>query len=95
MTMDMHKIDGDPAATDGQVPDAPARPMMEENAASNKRDQHLPPEVAERQRHVATKNSDETSEELHAEEELQGEPALPTQKRAPSKIKSKTPVDHD
>ena len=44
---------------------------------------------------MATKNSDETSEELHAEEELQGEPAPPTQKRAPSKIKSTIPVDHD
>ena len=47
VSVEMHKIDGDPAATDGQVPDAPARPMMEENAVSNKRDQHLPPEVAE------------------------------------------------
>ena len=37
----MHKIDGDPATTDGQVPDAPARPMVEENAASNKCYQHL------------------------------------------------------
>ena len=71
MSMEMHKIDGDPAATDGQVPDAPVRSMMEENAAFNKRDQHLPPE-AERQRHVAINNSDETSEELHAEEDLQG-----------------------
>ena len=60
--MEVHTIDGDPAATDGQVPDAPARPTMEENAASNKRDQHLPPEVAEAQRRdVVTKNSDVTS----------------------------------
>ena len=96
MMMEEHKIDGDLATTDGQVPDAPARPMMQENTASNKRDQHIPPEVAERQRqHVATKNSDETSEELHAEEELQGEPGPPAQKSASSKIKPTIPVYND
>ena len=69
---------------------------MEENAASNKRDQHLPPSRRGVQRRdVTTKNSDETSEELHAEEELQGEPAPPTQKRAPPKSKSTIPVDYD
>ena len=45
-SVEKNKIDGDPAATDGQVPDAPARPMMEENAASNRRYQYLPPKVA-------------------------------------------------
>ena len=74
-SMEVYKIDGDPAATDGQLPDAPARLTLEENAASNKRDQHLPPEVAEAQRcDEVTKNSVETSEEQHAEEEPQVEP---------------------
>ena len=92
----MHKIDGDPAATGDQVPDAPARPMMEENAASNRRYQHLPPEVAGVLRHLAIKNnSDETSEELHAEKELQGEPGPPEQKSASSKIKPTIPADND
>ena len=44
---------------------------------------------------MATNNSDETSEELHAEEELPGEPAPPAQKSAPSKIKPTIPVDND
>ena len=94
VSVEMHKIDGDPAATDGQVTDAPARPMMKENAASNRRYQHLPPEVAGG-RHVAINNSDETSEELHAEEELQGDPGPPAQKSALSKIKPTIPVDND
>ena len=47
MSVEKNKIDGDPAATDGEVPvDVPARPTMEENAAFNRRYQHLPPEVA-------------------------------------------------
>ena len=56
--MEVYKIDGDPAATDGQVPDAPARPTVAENVVSDKSDQHLPPEIAEAQRHNAiTKNT--------------------------------------
>ena len=37
--MEVYKIDGDPAATDGQVPDAPARPTVAENVATDKCDQ--------------------------------------------------------
>ena len=69
--------------------------MMEENAASNRRYQHLPPEVARSQRHLAINNSDETLEELHTEEELHGEPAPPAQKKVSSKIKSTIPVEND
>ena len=80
----MHKIDGNPAATDGQVPDAPARLTVEENAASNKRDQHLLPEVAEAlRRDVVTNNSVVTWEKQHAEEELQEEPVAPLCRSVP------------
>ena len=45
--MEVYKIDGDPAATDAhdaQVPDAPVRPTVAENATADKGEQDLPPE---------------------------------------------------
>ena len=42
VTVARNKIDCDLDATDGQVPDAPARPKMEENAVINKREEHPP-----------------------------------------------------
>ena len=46
MSVEQNERSGDPTATDGQAPDAPARPMMKENDAPNGRHQYLPPEVA-------------------------------------------------
>ena len=45
MSVEKDKIDRDPAATDGRVPDAPARPKTEENVVTNGGHQHLPPEA--------------------------------------------------
>ena len=42
VTVGENKIVCDPDATDGRVPDAPARPKMEENALINKREEHSP-----------------------------------------------------
>ena len=79
--MEVYKIDGDPAATDAhdaQVHDAPVRPTVAENATANKGEQDLPPEDAGAQRcNDATKDTVESSEEQHAEEEPQGEPDPP------------------
>ena len=44
---------------------------------------------------AVTKDTVETSEEQHAEEEPQGEPDPPTQKRAPPEIKFILPVAYD
>ena len=43
MSVEKNKIDRDLDATDGRVPDAPARPKMEKNVVSNKREEHPPP----------------------------------------------------
>ena len=45
MSAAQNESDGDPTASDGQVPDAPARPKMKENDAPNGRHQHFPPEA--------------------------------------------------
>ena len=40
---EMDKTDLDLDATNGRVPDAPARPKMAENVVINKREEHPPP----------------------------------------------------
>ena len=73
-----NESDGNPTATDVQVPDAPARTTVAENVASNKGEHVLPPEDTEAQKcAAATKDTVETSEEQLAEEEPQGEPVPP------------------
>ena len=42
VTVARNKIDYDLDANDGRVPDAPARPKIEENAVINKREEHPP-----------------------------------------------------
>ena len=42
MSAAQNESDGDPTASDGQVPDAPARPKMKENDAPNGRHRHSP-----------------------------------------------------
>ena len=44
---------------------------------------------------MVTNNSDETSEEMHAEEELQGELGPPAQNSDSFKIKPTIPVDNE
>ena len=46
-------------------------------------------------RHLVIINSDETSEEINADEELQGEPGSPAQKSVSYKIKPTSPVVND
>jgi hypothetical protein len=75
------KTYGDPAATDDQAPDAPARPKTEENDAPNGGHQHLPPEAIRGR--IDSKNKTKTSEEQRAEAVLKVVPDSSMQKFPP------------